>query len=522
MIMKKRISPKLKIGQMIIILFFVLATLGRPDHVSYGQESESKWSEPQPLSSATAYSWFPDIAVDAYGNIHVVWASGSVGYDAVLYTTSKTGSFWSAPNDIFALPQNDAGSAATRPALIVDNQSNLHISFVDLTTVYYSQVQVWNAPFAQSWLPRQSMNSKQTAYFSKVAIDSKNILHYVFTENTPSGACSNCYHVYYRQSTDTGATWSEPVDLVNDVVGAVKPQILIDKKDNIHVVWETGQGGGLGQLTDPTTVTYSASYDGGSSWSAPYTFPVLEKELAKNITIGLDQLDNLVIAWWSLPFDVILYSISEDQGRSWSIAEPIPNVWGAAGVYQSNLDNYSMVSDSLGNLHLVVVGRLGELQQSLNVLDLVWDGEEWAQPEIVATYTGDVPEWPRVAIGNGNQLNVVWFVRDEAHIWDSSSGRYRVWYSKGEASAPFINSLKVPTVTPTSAVTPTAIVDPTSLALNSTPVITLEPTVSISNMKPPENIPLNEMDYVELLAKALVPSMLFVVGIVVVAMVRKR
>ena len=518
--MKTRISPKLKIGQMIIVLFFVLATLGRPDQVSYGQES--KWTEPKPLSSATAYSWFPDIAVDVYGNIHVVWASGSVGYDSVLYTTSKNGSFWSAPNDIFAMPQNDLGSAATRPSLMVDKQSNLHVSFVDLTTVYYSNVQVWNAPFAQSWVERMPMNSKQTSYFSKVAIDSKNTLHYVFTENTPSGACSNCYHVFYRQSIDNGISWSEPVDLVNDVVGAVKPQILIDSQDNIHVVWESGAGGGLGQLTDPTNVTYAASYDDGLHWSEPSTFPVLEKELSKNITIGLDKMGNLVVAWWSLPFDVILYSTSEDQGRNWATPKPIPNVWGAEAVYKSNLDDYSMATDSLGNLHLVIVGRITELQKSLNVLDLVWDGTEWTKPDIVATYTGDVPEWPRVAVGNGNQIHVVWFVRDEAHIWDSGSGRYRVWYSKGEADAPFVNSVAIPTITPTSAVTATKVIDPNLAELTATPVNTVEPTISVSNVKPPDDLPANEMDYIGLLAKALFPSMLFVVGIVVVAVIRKK
>ena len=518
--MNTTISPRLRKGQLIIILFLVLASLGKPDQVSYGQEST--WSEPMPLSNASAYSWFPDVAADSYGNIHVVWASGYIGYDAVLYTTSKNGSFWAAPNDIFALPTNSAGSAATRPYLLADQNSNLHISFVDLTTVYYSRVQVWDAAFAQSWLPRQAMNNKQTAYFSKVAIDSKNTLHYIFTENTPSAVCSNCYHVFYRQSTDLGLTWSEPVDLLNDVNGAVKPQILIDNEDNIHVVWESGSGGGLGQLTDPTTVTYTASYDGGSIWSLPYTFPVLDKELAKNITIGLDQTGNLVIAYWSLPLDVILYTISEDQGKTWSTAEPIPNVWGAAGVYLSNLDDYSMVSDGSGNLHLVVVGRLSETQKSLNVLDLVWDGENWSLPEVVATYSGDVPEWPRVAVGNGNTLHVVWFVRDEAHIWNSDTGRYRVWYSKGVSSAPFIKSETIPTITPTAEVTATSAGDATSVELNSTPVETQAPTVSISNVKPPADLPLNETDYLGLLAKALLPSIAFVVGIVVFAMIKRK
>jgi hypothetical protein len=133
-----------------------------------------------------------------------------------------------------------------------------------------------------------------------------------------------------------------------------------------------------------------------------------------------------------------------------------------------------------------------------------------------------VPEWPRVAVSNGNQVNVVWFVRDEAHIWESDKGRYRVWYSKGVASAPFVNSQPIPAITPTSVATATKVVDAPALDTNNISVITQEPTGSISNVKPPDDLPLNEMDYIGLLAKALLPAMAFVVGIVVVAMVRKR
>ncbi len=93
------------------------------------------------------------------------------------------------------------------------------------------------------------------------------------------------------------------------------------------------------------------------------------------------------------------------------------------------------LSDSSGNLHLAAVARVTKEQKELDIVDLVWNGSEWMVPDVITTYDGDVPEWPRIAVNKGNQLNVVWFVRDEAHIWESDKGHYRVWYSNGLAEA---------------------------------------------------------------------------------------
>lgn len=502
-------------------LFIALALLGSLGKQTQGQVSG--WIAPRALSSTDFFSWFPDIVADPYGNLHVVWASGVVGFDSVYYTTSSDGFSWRTPNDIFANPWVGTNSGATRPTLLVDHNSNLNITFIDPNQAFYSRVPLWDASYALSWLPRETMSSlDQTAYFSRMAIDSQNRLHYVYTQNMPSAACSNCYHVFYRQSTDDGNTWSEPVDLMDTQIGAVKPQILVDRSDNIYLVWETGQGGGLGQLSGPTTVTFAASYDAGKTWTIPTDFPVTADESAKNITIGIDRNNDLVVAWWSLPEDLIMYQTSSNKGRTWSDPTPIPLVWGAAEVYKSNLDDYSMASDSAGNLHLVAVGRVEKTQTDLNIVDLVWDGTEWAAPDIIATYKGDVPEWPRIAINKGNQLNVVWFVRDEAHIWESDKGRYRVWFSQGYASAPSRQAEPVPSLTPTAQATPTLEPTATTPPVEGDAVVTAEPTLNPADQIPPVNVPLSETDYIPLLAKALLPSILFVVGIFVVTFVRRR
>ncbi len=313
-------------------LFIATGILGFVGGVSQGQSS--RWSTPTPLSPLDTYSWFPDIVADPYGNLHVVWASGFPGFDAVIYTTSPSGINWSTPNDIFANPQVGTNSGATRPSLLVDRNDNLNISFIDPNTVFYSRAQLWNASDALAWLPRAPVSGDQTSYFSKLAIDSKEHLHLVYTENVISTSCSNCYHIYYRNSEDGGITWSAPLDITKGQEGSAKPQILIDKKDNIHVVWESGEGGGLGQLSNPTAVSYAASYDDGKTWKEPITFPINEDEIAKNITIGLDRKNQLVVAWWLLPADWIMYQVSDDYGRSWSDPIQIPEVWGAGEVYR--------------------------------------------------------------------------------------------------------------------------------------------------------------------------------------------
>ncbi len=443
------------------------------------------WSQPVQLGAG----WFPDVAADLAGKVHVVWASthnstlptptpapGATpnpfnGYDVVMYTSSQDGITWTQANDIIARPQQ-GGSEATRPTILVDPQGILHMTFRD-TRVYYDAVPVQSAAIGSAWPDPYTINSDQIGYFSRMAIDSKGKIHLVFTENLSTPSCNLCYHLYYRSSLD-GQNWSFKQDISVLPTGAAKPQILIDKKDNLYVVWEAGQGGAYGQLSDPTSCFFTASYDGGKTWTTPREFSQPSSQ-SKDITIGMDGNGNLVVAWLDLPSDQVISSTSSDQGKTWSSAQPIPGIFGGWAIYNARLDDYSMATDSAGNIHLVLVARSSDRQTTLDVMHLIWDGYGWSTPEVITTLRGDVPEWPRLAIGNGNQLNVVWFVRDQAHIFDSDHGVYTVWYSRETANAPSSPAITWPTATPTLPAKdflpkPTPTATPLPLSLKATPV----------------------------------------------------
>jgi hypothetical protein len=133
-----------------------------------------------------------------------------------------------------------------------------------------------------------------------------------------------------------------------------------------------------------------------------------------------------------------------------------------------SLDSCDAATDSDGNVHLLVLGRLSsdvekEKEVDLSVLHVEWDGEQWLPATKVFTAI-DPPEWPRIAIGRGNKLFATWFTRDREHVWDSARGRYQVWAAHSQSRSlaqtpvPFPTVALAPTLTPQSnvpsAVTP--------------------------------------------------------------------
>lgn len=503
----------LKMLQLYSVLVVTIIGLTVRPSTTYGQMGG--WSQPKRLSLEGQFASFPDVATDSTGRVHVVWSSGYVGYDTVMYTSNWGGEEWSEINDIFALRQT-AGSEATRAALLVDRHDTLHVTY-RYTTVYYSQSQANSAFSTTSWSLAQPMSHPgPRAYFSRLALDRQGAFHFIYTQDTPSPTCVICYHVYYRQSIDGGTSWSNHVDISGFGTGAAKPQMVVDGQDNIHVAWEAGIGGDYGRVDDPARVMYVASYDRGNTWTPPRELAMLPRDkVARNIALGSFGKDGLLAVWLGLPEDLVYYQISSDQGRSWSPPQRIPDVWGGWATYNSPLDAYSLAIDSAGKAHLVLVGRLAETQKALSVLHLTWDGITWSEPEAIATYVGDAPEWPRIAVGNGHQLHVVWFVRDEKNIWNADRGKYQIWYSRTTVDAPALTPGPIPTRAPTAPSpqrrTPTA-------GLTATPDL-LQPTSTPTFAGPlptPSQVGVyRENDYLLIAAQSALP----VVGLVLLTLV---
>jgi hypothetical protein len=447
------------------------------------------------LSSPERFAWFPDVTTDLAGGIHVFWASGRQlsdskfdGYDTVVYC-QPTPKGCSTTLEVAALMQL-AGEFNTRPAAVVDGQGTLHLLWRGETAIFYTSTSVIEPASARNWTAPHRISGRNTAYYLNIAQDQRGVLHAVWSENMPANnfeECLFCSDLFYRQSADLGQTWSAPIDLSNSPWSSEKPQIAFGPDEQVYVVWEEGHDF-YNSHGEPQSSMAVASLDGGLTWGKPTTF-IFPGDAPQTITAGVDGQGKLVVVWQQVAGFGIFYQVSADQGQSWSMPKPVPGVM--ARSFYSDLEGYDMAADSAGHLHLVLTGRDAQaVSASVNqpgskgppnsVYHVEWDGSNWSTPTpIFTSMNGDLPEWPRIAVANGNQLHIVWFNRDFAHINDSEGGKYQIWYNHGVASASAVAPISwpTPTPTPTPATIPTPTLIPTVVP-TPIPIGTLAPDLA--------------------------------------------
>lgn len=473
------------------------------------------WEVPVRLSTEGQTSWFPDIATDPSGDVHIVWSSGiSTGpgqaYDVVMYTKSNDGLRWTTPRDIAALSTK---GAVTRPSILVDPQGVFHMTYRRYM-IYYAHAPVQDIS-PQTFSVPYEVSSEENGYFSQVVRGLNGRLHLFHTEDVFNPNCTGCFQAFHRFSDDNGLTWSTATNIWPLPIGLAKPAVALDALGGLHVMVEVGRGGDLGQVPEPASIAYLNSLDGGLTWSQPFFMsPQTGNFSARNPAIAVDANQNLVAVWQvaMTENDIVNYQISTDRGQTWSEPQQIPGVWGAWSVYNGKTDTYQMITDAQGRVYLALSGRRSPTEQTLNLLLLFWENGAWTAPQTVLSLTGDVPEWPRMAIGLGNRLHMVWFQREKVNIFNSDGGKYQIWYAQATLNLPAMEPVAWPTL-PAQAVnasTPT----PDGVQATATP----QPLL-FTNQAEPQTF-YKENDYLMIALFSILPVVLLVGG--VVAYVRWR
>jgi len=239
------------------------------------------WSTGQRLTFTSGWSESPDIAVDPSGNLHLVWWDDVLGNNEIYYKKSTDGGATWTPNK--RLTWTPEGSGA--PAIAVDSSAHLHVVWVDSPTgnyeIYYKKSTdggaTWSTNKRLTWT---SGNSTSPA----MAIDTSAHLHVVWQSNPALND-----EIYYRKSTDGGATWTPKKRLTWNSTHSDHPNIAVDLSNNIHLVWEDGE------LGEPD-IFYKMSTDGGTIWTANKRLTWTSGD-SEYPVIAVDFESNLHVAW---------------------------------------------------------------------------------------------------------------------------------------------------------------------------------------------------------------------------------
>ncbi|MGI5916062.1 MAG: sialidase family protein, partial [Anaerolineae bacterium] len=459
----------------------------------------ANWSPPISMSSPNA-SWFPTLAVDDRGHVHVTWCDTLDGVrqtDEQVYYTRWDGLQWLPPNDIVP-PSPDI----ERHVIAIDLAGNLHLlvggsvgSYGHLSLAH-THAPIDRAGDASAWSPLRRITDR-ASYMGDIAIDPDGVIHVIYDQQVANKVEiegeifeASSSDIYYRRSSDGGRTWSVPLNLYpSEETGSARPQLYIDSTGGLHVTFDEGWDRLSGD-GEPHHGVYLTSDDGGQTWREPYivAHPVPG---AMQLTAAADGQGGVMLVWRAQESDQIYWQWSGDAGQTWGEPGTIPGLY-SRRVDDTPFDLYGMTADGAGRIHLLVVARLDpSFDSPLDLYYLVWNGAGWSEPWSIHRQ-GGAPEYPRLVSSHGNRLHAVWFTRDAVY---SEEQIRLIWYAHRQVDAPYIP----PPPSPTPTATPTRTPSPDSLS-RPTPF----PTLIMGGSGLPRDLE-SERDDLILLGKAMVP-----------------
>ncbi len=367
----------------------------------FAQVAQAQWTPAKRLTWTSGDSYKPGIAVDSKDTLHVVWHDYTPGPPEIYYKRSTDGgTTWSAVKRLTWTPDG-----SYEPAIAIDSSNNLHVVWHDYTSgppeIYYKR----STDGGATWSSAQRLTwTSASSYNPVIAIDSGGTLHVVWSEDTPG-----LPEIYYKKSTDGGATWSAIKRLSWTSGDSYFPALAIDSSDAIHVVWEDFTPG-------YAELYHKRSTDKGTTWSADKRLTSTSgNSLAPAMATA--SVNTLHVVWYdSTPGnDDLYYKRSTDGGLTWSADKRL--TWTSGDSY------FPGTAVNSGTTIHVVWHDSTPGSAELYYKRSMDGGLTWGAAQRL-TWTSGNSRFPAMAVDSGNTIHVVW---DE-----ETPGNTEIYYKNGK------------------------------------------------------------------------------------------
>lgn len=332
-------------------------------------EAQEDWTQPFRLSTEKGAATEATLLADDYGNIHAFWAEYVEEEKSLIQYSRFDGANWTVPNDVYISREFITIANITAD---IDQTGLMYLMWSegDAGPTMISSAPVLHALEAQNW--SHPIRLAIPANGVKLQIDSKNTLHLMYTRTSGKEA-----GVYYTKSVDMGLNWSESRWLDPDILLSHSPGWLsfqIDETDGLHASWFYL----IPYLSEGNWVRYIHSFDGGNTWSTPFTIDRLDEgELANGESMAdagpvmIVDGTTVHIVWAAGLLNYRHHRYSLDSGRT----------WGPSARFMADLDGQAgdgLAVDGQGRVHY-----FSQIRFPQGIYHAIWDGREWSNPSLI-------------------------------------------------------------------------------------------------------------------------------------------
>ena len=298
----------------------------------FAQAALADWTPPKRLTWTAGDSNNPVLALDASDNLHFVWHDDTPGNFEIFYARSTDGGFtWTSGKRLTL-----TSGASKYPVIVVDSSNRLHIFWQDDTPgngeLYYKR----SMDSGITWTPSRRLTwTLEDSLVPAIAAGPADKAHLVWGDETPGD-----FEVFYRKSTDGGASWSAKERLTYTETASVRPAIDVVAPDKIFVVWEDS-------LPGMSEIYFKKSTDGGTTWR-PAKRLTWTSGYSSFAALAADSSGNIRVVWQDATpgNDELFTKMSADGGATWT---PDKRLSWTSG----NSRFLAFAFDSFGNAHVV-------------------------------------------------------------------------------------------------------------------------------------------------------------------------
>jgi PKD repeat protein len=233
------------------------------------------------VTTNSAGSEYPTIAVDYTNNVHITWYDSRDGNWEIYYT--KLDNSGTTLVDDTRITTNSAGSGF--PAIMVDSTNKVHITWCDYRNgnwdIYYTKLDNSGTTLVDDI---RITTASADSWYPVIAVDTTNNVHIAWADNRDGN-----YEIYYTKLDNSGTTLVDDIRLTTDFADSYEPAIAVDSTNNVHITWYDNRDGNWG--------IYYTKLDNSGTTLVDDTRLTTASADSRYPAIAVDYKNNVHITW---------------------------------------------------------------------------------------------------------------------------------------------------------------------------------------------------------------------------------